>query len=115
MTTLAPSSPALASSAPALRPGVPAIRSIGAAFAGLALVAAIAAAGHRDAPLGPPAPGAADECVSPAAVAHFAAWPRVAAPVGDDEYEVRGERRPDALVVPAEFRAFQACRQRTGG
>lgn len=114
MATLAPSSPAPAPSAPAPRRRLPAIRSIAAAFAGLALVAAVAAAGHHAAPLGPPTPGGADECVSPAAVATFAAWPRVAAS-GGDEYEVRGERRPDALVVPAEFRAFQACRQRAGG
>ena len=40
---------------------------------------------------------------------------RTALPAADDDYEVRGERRPEALVVPTEFRDFQACRQRAGG
>ena len=30
---------------------------------------------------------------------------------GDDPYEIRGNRRPDALEVTPEFRAFQARRQ----
>jgi len=115
MATLAPPSPTPAPAAPAPGRGRPALRSIAAAVAGLALVAAVGAAGHRAVPRGPSPPGGADACVSPAAVAAFAAWPQAAAPMGDDGDGVRGERRPDALAVPAEFRAFQACRQRTGG
>jgi hypothetical protein len=114
MATLVPSAPAPAPAAPAPRRGRPAIRALAAAVAGLALAAAVGAAGHRAVPLGPSPSSGADACVSPAAGATVAAWPPVAAPVGDAD-EARGERRPDALVVPAEFRAFQACRQRTGG
>jgi hypothetical protein len=83
-----------------------------AGLAGLALLASVGSAGPHPAP----APlGAFDPCVSPAAIATFAAWPTVAAATPDDDYEVRGERRPDALPVPAEFRALQVCRQRIGG
>jgi hypothetical protein len=112
--TLAPASATLTSCAP--RPARSALRPLAAAFAfgGLVLLVAVGAAGDRATPLGSPVRGAADPCVSPAAVAAFASWPQVAAPVGDDEYEGRGERRPDALDVPASFRAFQACRQRHG-
>jgi hypothetical protein len=115
MATPAPPSPAPSSSAPALRRPRPAPGPVAAALAGLALFAAVSATGQRASPTSPPTLGAADPCVSPAAVAAFAGWPPAATSVGDDEYEARGERRPDALAVPAGFRAFQACRRRTGG
>lgn len=57
------------------------------------------------------APRSVGQCVSPAAVAMLAAWPTPTKPAADDEYEVRGERRPDPLLAPAEFRAFQDCQQ----
>ena len=69
-------------------------------------------AGSSERPAAPPA--GADPCVSAAAVAAGAAWPPVALPAADDDSEVRGERRPEALILPAAFRDFQACRQRAG-
>jgi hypothetical protein len=58
-------------------------------------------------------PQAVSRCVTPAAVATFAAWPAAAAGAADED-ELRGQRHPEALPVPAEFRAFQTCRQRWG-
>jgi hypothetical protein len=87
-----------------------------AGLAGIALLAA-GAGGPGAAPaLAPPgaAAQAVSRCVTPAAVATFAAWP-AAVPGAADEDESRGERHPEAIPVPAEFRAFQTCRQRWGG
>jgi hypothetical protein len=110
-----PAAPAASSLARAARAAAPVPRPVAAALAGLAglaLLAAVGTVGPRPTPA--PAPRSAiDRCVSPAAVETFAVWPAVAATTTDDE--VRGERRPDALAVPAEFRAFQACRERPGG
>jgi hypothetical protein len=83
------------------------------AVALLTVVIVTGVAGSSEHPAAPLA--VADPCVSAAAVAALAAWPPAAPPAADDDYEVRGERRPEALVVPTEFRDFQACRQRAGG
>ena len=116
MATFTPSSAAPGSYAPVPPGRAPRTRALcAAAFAGLALVAVVVSPGYHATPVGSPARGAGDLRVSSDAVATFAAWPQVTASVGDDEYEVRGERQRNAVVVPAEFRAFQACRQRTGG
>jgi hypothetical protein len=101
-----PAAPAVSSRARAPRAAAPVPRPVAGA--------AVGAAGVRPAP-GPAPLSATDPCVSPAAVATFAAWPTVATATTDDDDEVRGERRPDVLAVPAAFRAVQACRVRTGG
>jgi hypothetical protein len=104
--------------APRQAPAVPRAAAVAlSGLAGLALLAVVTAAdpagyqpaGYRPAP---GLSGAVDHCVSPAAVATLEAWPAAVAATADDEYEARGERRPDAHTVSPEFRAFQACRQR---
>jgi hypothetical protein len=88
-------------------------------LAGLAGVILLAAGAAAPAPAPPGAAPAFARafapCVVPEAVATLAAWPAAAAGQAADEYEVRGERRPDALAVSAGFRAFQTCRQQRGG
>jgi hypothetical protein len=118
LVTPAPPGRTAGARAPRRAPAVPRLAAGAfAALAGLALLAVVGAAVPEGRPGTPFSAigGAADPCVTPAAVATLDAWPAVAAPATADEYEVNGERRPDALVVSREFRAFQACRRLLGG